>query len=117
MKIGTWVAGPSGEKDADGELRPGEMYDIHKYGRRKARGGTGTVWMCGCPQGKLYPVKLCRHLRRIVDFANEGKLPPQLHLTAEGQRAAGRCGCIKKAKAGKAPREKAPWQRPSARKR
>jgi hypothetical protein len=118
VKIGTWVAGPSGEKDAAGNLLPGEVYDIHKYGRRKVQGGTGTVWMCSCPRGNLYPVELCRHLRRIIDFANEGKIPPQLKLTAEGKRAAARCGCIKAANAGKAPpQKKQSWQRPGARRR
>ncbi len=115
MKIGTWVAGPSGEKDKAGNLLPGEAYPIHKYGRRKAQGGTGTVWMCGCPQGMWYPVKLCRHLRRIIDFANEGKLPPQLKLTSDGRRAADRCKCQENFRNGKAPPKKAAkWQRPTA---
>jgi hypothetical protein len=114
MKIGTWVAGPSGEKDKSGNLLPGEAYPIHKYGRHIKQGGTGTVWMCGCPRGNLYPVELCRHLRRIIDFANEGKIPPQLKLTSDGKRAAQRCGCIKAAKAGKPPRKAEQWQRPSA---
>jgi len=104
VKLGNWVAGPSGEKGPDGVLLPGEVHEIRKEGRKIRQGGTGTVWFCSCPQGDMYPVKLCRHLKRIIDFANKGELPPQLRLTAAGRRAAERCGCIKAAKAGKAPK-------------
>lgn len=113
MKIGTWQAGPSGERDTNGNLLPGENFSIERTGRRIKQGGKGRTWSCSCPRGGNYPDELCRHLRRIIDFAKRGEIPPQLKLTAKGAEAAGRCGCIKAAKAGKAPpRHKHSWMAP-----
>ncbi len=119
MKIGTWVAGASGERGPDGALLSGELYEIRKDGRRKRDGGDGVEWSCyqRLPDGtrSLHGIggkkgsRPCRHLRLIFEGAAVGVLPKQLKMTFEGKRSAGRCGCISAANAAAAAgRPKAP---------
>lgn len=96
MKIGNWTQGSPGN-DKAGEPIPGKVFTIRKDGRRKRDGGAGVIWTCTCPRGlDIIP---CRHLKLIYDAAETGVLPPQLKLTFEGRRSAGRCGCIQAAQA------------------
>lgn len=116
MKIADWVQGSPGN-DKDGNPIPGEVYEIHRYGRSMKIGGGGTVWFCGpkvkgqlqgCPSGgDLYPTKRCRHLKKFMEAARTPERvkgdpttrawPKQIHFTAEGRRAATRCKCPEKA--------------------
>lgn len=94
MKVGSWIQGSPGN-DKSGNPIPGEVFSIRKDNRRKRDGGTGVIWTCTCPRG--LDVIPCRHLRLIYEGAKEGALPKQLKLTADGARAAARCGCLNKA--------------------
>lgn len=95
MKVGNWIQGSPGNDPRTGLPIPGEVFSIRKDNRRKRDGGTGVIWTCTCPRGlDIIP---CRHLRLIFEKAKTGTLPKQLKLTYDGRRAAGRCGCLKKA--------------------
>ena len=63
------------------------------------------VWFCGCGDGDMYPLKICRHLRTVFEYAHRGKIPPQFELTGAGEAAAAECACMKEA------REKGPKRR------
>lgn len=102
MKVGNWIQGSPGN-DRSGNPIPGKVFVIRKDNRRKRDGGAGVIWTCTCKRGRdLIP---CRHLRLIYKAADDGTLPPQLKLTADGRRAAARCGCIRAAEARKAASE------------
>lgn len=59
-----------------------------------AKGGTGTVWFCECPNGNLYPVHLCRHIRTIQESSkSDHGLSRKVKLTNYGKRRARKCGC------------------------
>lgn len=109
MKLGYWQAGPDGRRDANGNILPGDRFEIHKDGRRKRDGGDGVRWSCGCAQydklktkaeeratvtGKPEEQARCKHLQEIFDSVGEEKpLPPQFVLNATGKRARERCAC------------------------
>lgn len=46
-------------------------FTIRREGRPKGRDGKGpgTVWLCNCPNGGLYPVSRCRHERAFFAHA------------------------------------------------
>ena len=112
MKIADWIQGSPGN-DAEGNPIPGDVYEIHRYGRARKLGGTGTVWFCGpkvngqltgCPSGgNMWPKRRCRHLKKFMEAARTpAKVkgdpmtrdwPKQIRFTAEGRRAAVRCKC------------------------
>jgi hypothetical protein len=76
----------------------GNRYPIERE-ETFAPSGVKQVWFCGCPQGNMYPLEICRHLQAIFDDAANGVLPKRLHLSAEGETAASACGCIARARA------------------
>ena len=98
MKIGVWLQGSPGN-DPQGNPIPGEVFDLSKN-RRKIGEKTYRFFECGCERGHFEPDKRpCRHLIQIFKMAPSGELPPQVKLTAHGQRAWGRCqlrGCAAK---------------------
>lgn len=93
-------------------------FTIRREGRPKGKTGQGpgTVWICSCPKGGLYPVSRCRHVRAFFEHAKRVgeaiKANPALalrplpevwetaagktrvHLDDEGKRAVVRCPCI-----------------------